>query len=574
MLNDVLRVKRSDPIYNAHSYLTKVPVGAIIPFIEEYSPEGGLVVDMFAGSGMTAIASKMTNRNALVSDISVLGRHIGLGYLSSVEAEDLHKTANDVVSDSKANCGYNYKTIRNEDDQEVDFGKTIWSFVYECSHCQNELVYYELLKTNSFKTTGLSCPKCNNEFQKRGATYLKDVPVIVSVNGVNGKQVEQPVQDFDFDLIQKAEESNVFDNFPNIQIPKDREMYKRSALEKWDLTETKKFFSYRNAIVLSDLWNRINAVENESLRQKLRFTFTAILPRASRRYQWSLKAPLNAAIQNYYIAPVYYEWNVYDLFLRKINAVAKADGVISDSVDHLTTTQDYVNASADQLPHLESESVDFIFTDPPFGSNIFYADMNLFHEAWIGGMTDNSREAVMKTTGKHKQQSKEDYQEILTGAFSEAWRTLKEGAYLAVVFGNSQGSIWSVVQQSIYNAGFVSKPEKILILDKGQRSVKGLNSGTEKVATLDLIVVVKKDSSADTTPIALSDNYRETVKKTIDNIELSSSLTASHVYLEVLRTAMSDHVCMANLDLHDVLVEIESRGFSIDSQSGYLVNNL
>jgi DNA modification methylase/DNA-directed RNA polymerase subunit RPC12/RpoP len=572
MLNNVLRVKRSDPIYNAHSYLTKVPVGAIIPFIEEYSPVGGLVVDMFAGSGMTAIASKMTNRNALVSDISVLGRHIGLGYLSSVEPEKLHKIASEVVSDSKAKCGHNYRTIRSEDDQIVDFGKTIWSFVYECAHCKNELVYYELLKSNSFKTSGLSCPQCNSEFQKRGATYLKDIPVIVSVNGVNGKQVEQAIQKYDFDLIRKAETSDIFDHFPSIQIPKDREMYKRSALEKWDLTETKKFFSYRNAIVLDDLWKRINAVKNENLRQKLRFTFTAILPRASRRYQWSIKAPLNAAIQNYYIAPVYYEWNVYDLFLRKINAVAKAEGVIAESAEQLTTTQNYVNASADELPHLENESVDFIFTDPPFGSNIFYSDMNLFHEAWIGERTDNSREAVMKTTGKNKQQSKDDYQEVLTGAFSEAWRTLKEGAYLAVVFGNSQGSIWSVVQQSIYNAGFVSKPEKILILDKGQRSVKGLNSGTEKVATLDLIVVIKKNSNADMTPITLSDDYKETINKTMDNIELSPTLTASHIYLEVLRTAMSDHVCMADLDLHDILTEIENRGFSVDPQSGYLVN--
>lgn len=570
MLKDVLTVKRSDPIYNAHSYLTKVPVGAITPFIEEYTNEGDLVVDMFAGSGMTGVAAKMTNRNAVVSDISILGRHIGLGYLSGVDGNELYELAHSLVADSKSICGDNYQTIRVEDGSPIEFGKTIWSFVYECEHCQHELVYYSLLKSNAWKSTGLTCPSCNADFQKKGAKYLKDVPVIVSVDGVAGKQVEQPIQQVDLEKIQLAETSNIFERFPNYSIPKDREMYKRSALEKWNLTETKKFFSHRNAIVLLDLWERINSVEDENLRQKLRFTFTAILPRASRRYQWSIKAPLNAAIQNYYIAPVYYEWNVYDLFLRKINAIAKADGVINDAVPNLTTSQDYVTASADNLAHLQDNSVDFIFTDPPFGSNIFYADMNLFHEAWIGGMTDNSREAVMKTTGKNKEQSKEDYQEILTGAFKEAWRSLKEGSYLSVVFGNSQGSIWSVVQQSIYNAGFVSKPEKILILDKGQRSVKGLNSGTEKVATLDLIVVIKKDSNADIKPITLSDDYKEVVKKTIDNIELSSSLTASHVYLEVLRTAMSEHVCIADLDLHDVVEEIHSRGFEIDQHSGYL----
>lgn len=572
MLKDVLKVKRSDPIYNAHSYLTKVPVGAIIPFIEEYTQEGDWVVDMFAGSGMTGVASKMTNRNSVVSDISVLGKHIGTGYVTSVSPSELRNIADSIISDSKGECGKYYQTIRLEDDELTEFGKTIWSFVYECNQCSNELVYYKLLEANNWGSSSLKCPHCKAEFQKRGAKYLYDVPVVVSLDSVGGRQVEQPVQRFDIDLIQEAKSTNIFENFPNYQIPVDREMYKRSALEKWDLTETKKFFSHRNAIVLLNLWQRICQVEDLDVQRKLKFAFTAILPRASRRYQWSIKTPLNAAIQNYYIAPVYYEWNVYDLFSRKINAVSKSDSVINECLNYNeTTTNEYVTASADNLNHLEDESIDLVFTDPPFGSNIFYADMNLFHEAWIGGMTDNNREAVMKTTGKDKKNSKAEYQAILTGAFKEAWRVLKDGAYLVVVFGNSQGEIWSVVQQAMHEAGFVSKPEKILILDKGQRSVKGLNSGKEKVATLDLIVVLKKDTNAERTAIELKENYEKIITDSIDKINLSNNLTASHVYLEVLRNAMQEHVCIAELSLGDILIALENKGYGIDQYSGFLV---
>ena len=74
---------------------------------------------------------------------------------------------------------------------------------------------------------------------------------------------------------------------------------------------------------------RINGVEFEDVRQKLRFAFTAILPRASRRYQWSAQRPLNAQNQTYYIAPVYYEWNVFDLFARKVRAISRADEELS-----------------------------------------------------------------------------------------------------------------------------------------------------------------------------------------------------------------------------------------------------
>ena len=82
-------------------------------------------------------------------------------------------------------------------------------------------------------------------------------------------------------------------------------MFSRSGLGRSGMTETGKFFSPRNGVALVELWRAINDVdEDEAIRQELRFAFTAILPRASMRYQWSAKRPLNAQNQTYYIAPV------------------------------------------------------------------------------------------------------------------------------------------------------------------------------------------------------------------------------------------------------------------------------
>ena len=57
---------------------------------------------------------------------------------------------------------------------------------------------------------------------------------------------------------------------------------------------------------------------------------------------------------------------------------------------------------------------------------------------------------------------------------------------MSVVFGNSNGTDWGVVQRAIREAGFSAVPAHVAILDKGQRSVKGLNSGSESVVTVDL----------------------------------------------------------------------------------------
>ena len=44
---------KNTPIYNAHSYHTKVPYQGIIPFIEHYTAPGDLILDPFCGSGMS-----------------------------------------------------------------------------------------------------------------------------------------------------------------------------------------------------------------------------------------------------------------------------------------------------------------------------------------------------------------------------------------------------------------------------------------------------------------------------------------------------------------------------------------
>src|SRR5690625_59933 len=441
---DIILVPRTDPVYNMHGYLTKVPVNAIIPFIKEFTPEQGVVVDMFAGSGMTAVAANMCGRNAIVSDISRLGQHIGRGYLQDVPNGEPVRTAKALVNESRQAVGHLYMTVRNQDKAEVEAIRTIWTFLYRCHHCGATINYYEALKEAEWDGQSTTCPSCGEEFKKRGAQVIGEKPVLTVVVDTRGKQQEQPVSPHDLDKIAEAEEINFRSKIPSATITPDREMYRRSALEKWGMTETRSFFSQRNAAVLHDLWTRINGLADEGLRKKLLFVFTAILPRASKRYQWSHKAPLNAANQTYYIAPVFYEWNVYDLFLRKARACEKSDGYITESSSSTParTKQQYVIASADNLAHLSDNSVDYIFTDPPFGSNIFYADMNLFQECWLGDTyTEEEQEAVVKTGGtkEDKENAKQHYHRILTDAFREARRVLKPGGALSIVFGNSKG---------------------------------------------------------------------------------------------------------------------------------------
>lgn len=574
-LPDTITAPRTDPIYNCHAYLTKVPVGAIKPFIEHFCEEGAVVADIFAGSGMTGLAALSSGHEARLSDISALGQHIAQGYLQNIPANELQKAGHKVIEKARAAIGDLYQTKRASDGDKQEMIRAVWSFTYVCPSCSNEIVYYDHLDEKGKAPN--ECPSCKETFVKRLWGRGNDVPVRIVVMGENRKQAEQEISSDDIKRIEKAAKDKRQQDIPSKSIDKSREMYSRSGLGKAGMTETSMFFSPRNGIALLELWNAISKIKDKRVKQKLRFAFTAILPRASKRYQWSPKRPLNAQNQTYYIAPVYYEWNVFELFERKISASIKANTFLFGEKDDLFSAHipkvTYDLASADNLSHLEDASIDYVFTDPPFGSNIFYSDMNLFHEAWIGKTTKHKSEAVVHTTGKKKSGSQERYETLLREAFKEACRVLKPGKYMSVVFGNSSGKIWGLVQRAMRDAGFKATPVHVAILDKGQRSVKGLNSGSEGVVTVDLVMTVQKpdvgESADDGLDLSNSDTAK-LIRAAIMELSSNEAENPSHVYARILRKAIQKHILLDELHLGDVLIALRNAGYSIDKKTGKL----
>jgi 16S rRNA G966 N2-methylase RsmD len=576
-LPESLTVPRTDAVYNCHAYLTKIPIGAILPFIETFTKPGDTVLDFFAGSGMTGLAAVRAGRRAELSDISVLGKHIANGYLTRVDSRALQQTAEKVMTVARKRLGDLYQTERASDAAPVEMVRTVWSFTYRCPQCSKPLVFFEHVSPTGGPPS--SCPSCKRAFVKRLWQRDADVPVQVVVNGENERLTEQAVTDLDRDRIAAAAQDRRQGKIPSLPISTQREMFSRSGLGKAGLLETKAFFSARNAIALYELWTAINNIDDAGMKQKLRFCFTAILARASRRYQWSPKRPLNAQNQTYYISPVYYEWNVFELFERKVGASIRADEELYHKGDlfdegSVGSPIRYTTASASDLSHLESESIDYVFTDPPFGSNIFYSDMNLFHEAWLGVTTDPTHEAVVHTTGKRKSGSAERYAALLSAAFSEGFRVLRPGGHMSVVFGNSSGNVWGLVQRALRESGFDPAPVHVSVLDKGQRSVKGLASGSEGVVTVDLVMTVRKPKQKETlAPVCLSANATPStlIAEAIASLSIDDARNPSHVYARVLRNAIHLHLPLSDFHLSDVLIALREAGYSLDAKTGLLI---
>lgn len=562
-------VSRSDPVYMAHAYLTKVPVTAIEPFIRAFTHPGDTVLDPFAGSGMTGVAAAVLGRNAKLFDISVLGRHIGRGYTHLVDRHLLRKAGDEVIAQAAARLGDPYTVGCSRCSKAATLAKTVWSMVVRCPACSGTVNYYRALEDADWSKSAMTCPHCATSLG-RGLERIGEEPVVDYVGcGCNRKQIEQPW------IKPLNERSTEGLTWPDVEIEPDRQMYQASALGRNGLTSTAKFFSPRNLAVLAALRDEIEKVDDEDIRAKLRFAFTATLSRASKRYQWSKTRPLNAANANYYVAAVFYEWNVFDLLDRKIDAISKSDSWIRDRqrLADCTSTVDYETASADDLP-LPDASIDYVFTDPPFGSNIYYSDMNLFQEAWLGDeFTDHTQEAVIdrsrRSVGGHR--SADRYETLIANALSECTRVLKPNGWITMVFGNSTGKVWSIVQRAVAKAGLVIEPTTVVSLDKGQRSVKGLASGSENVATLDLIISMRKAHDGETRELH-APTSEETREALDDLIDTGRADTPSHLYVELLRAGLSRSWSLDQLDLRHVSDALASAGFTVHPKTGRLVH--
>jgi hypothetical protein len=117
----------------------------------------------------------------------------------------------------------------------------------------------------------------------------------------------------------------------------------------------------------------------------------------------------------------------------------------------------------------ESDSVDYIFLDPPFGENINYSELSFLWESWLRVFTNNKPEAI-----KNETQSKgiNEYRELIKNCFSEALRVLKPGHWMTVEFSNRENAVWNAIQTSLSEVGFIIA--NVSVLDKQHGGIKAM----------------------------------------------------------------------------------------------------
>lgn len=533
-----LTSERKGPLYNAFSYPTKIDAESIAVFIATHTKPGETILDPFGGSGTTGIAAKLCAnptekmkliasdlgikpswgpRNAVIIEISTIAAFVAEVMTNPPDPAKFAEAAKRLVQESSQDLCWMY-AAEGPNAKLGQIRHMIWSEILITPCCNVTITYWDAcVKFEPLEIKELfNCPKCQLQVESKrclrkttknktvtgeeSSVSRKRLPVFVYGESAGKNWARKPTM-YDLEIIKKIEEESPLSGAPSSKLNLG-DLYRggyHTGIEK-----ISDLYTSRNFRVLSDLWTRIEKFDS-SLRPALKLlilsynaSHSTILSRVVVKKGLQDFVTTGAQSGVLYVSGLPLEKNIYKGLMRKITTLTEAFSMVVNCAGKVSI----LNTSSTSID-LEDRTIDYVFTDPPFGDFIPYSEVNQINEIWLGNLTNQKDEAIVSVAqGK----GAEEYAELMFRIFAEVQRVMKPNAKATVVFHSSKVSVWSALSDALEKNNF--QIEATSILDKTQVSFKQVvhNGGTRGDAMFLLQKKTKNFSTyTRTEPITVSE---------------------------------------------------------------------
>lgn len=470
-------------MYAMHKYWSKKPYNLVSLYIKKYSSPHDIVLDPFCGSGVTLTESVRLGRRSIgldINPIAVVSTKMGLTH---IDIKALKKT---------------FEHLRVEAEQEIN---------------------------NLYQT---DCPKCGNTQAIATHTIwngeqIDEIWVECKACGTS-KVVKKPS---DRDRIAALQPVRPATWYPTNQLIENSRINARTGMKVSDL------FTPRALSNLSLLLDKIRQIKDEQIKSVMEFCFSAMLPQASnmvfviRRRGKSngvngsneIKAEVGSWVIGYWIPSEHFEIHVWRCFENRFKRILKGKQEVNlaipviakefSSFEDLRKSENgYLvrKGTATDLSFIQSNSIDYIFTDPPHGNRIPYLELSLMWNSWLNHDFDLENEIIVSES-KLRQKDVRDYEKRLKIAFSEMWRVLKPDRYASIAFNSLDDETWLSLLNTLLAVGFAIK--EITPLEYSARSV--VQDTRKNALKTDFVITCQKSLAGSRQQIAFSYSEKELV---------------------------------------------------------------
>ncbi len=500
---------KNNHIYNAHSYYTKVPHKVIMKYILHYTNPGDVIFDGFGGTGMTGVAAQMCGtknlqiknsinsefaaifnktpewgiRRAICSDLSPIASFLSSCFNTDYCGESFDKDVASLIKNYTQNVEWLYKT--NYKGKSCTINYMIISDIYSCKGCQKEFLSWDVFMDleSGMPKPSPKCEYCDIALNDKnidqvyhtvydkvlGDTIRTRKREIALINFIyNKKSINKKPDVEDKKFLVEINNFEIPFYFPTDRTPFGSEGRRN---DKFGITHFHQFYSKRNLIASSYLYNQTK--DNKHFR--FGFFNTTWHSTLMRRYNGG--GGHRPKTGTFYMPGNSSDGNTLKIYTKKLRQLKSFFSEVS-GFDKNNSINGCGSATQTTI---KDNSIDYIFTDPPFGGNIMYSELNSLWEAWLKVYTNESTEAIESSK---KGKDILIYQSLMIKAFTEYYRILKPGKWMTVEFSNPSAVVWNTIQNSISYAGFIIA--NVSALDKKQKSISSYTTPT--AVNQDLII--------------------------------------------------------------------------------------
>ena len=402
-INNSIKPSSHPSHYLIHRYWGRKAHNVVNAYILHFTNCDETVMDPFMGSGVTVIESLKLQRKAIGVDLNPIACFITQSTIEKVNLENLVK---------------DYENI------------------------------FEGIDNLNFYST--FCPICKKE--SVGENFIWEGDVLRRVRGYceeHGKFIKN-AEDIDIEKMeyckqlfhQELQKGRI--NFPTQEILR---YVKRSGINR-----IYELFTERALLLLTSLKNKIQKLDDVTNKNMLKLCFSSILADVSKMIPGDLETGNSKSgwvISKLYVPKIHSEKNAIFSFKQKFSKLLKA----KKETNILLGSNNYqiLNKSSENLPEIPSSSVDYIFTDPPYGENIPYFGVSMLWNSWLGFEVDYENEIICDS---YRDKTIKKYKEDMAKVFREMFRVLKPERYLSFTFHNRNLEIWRAVIESCRESGF------------------------------------------------------------------------------------------------------------------------